>query len=108
MAGRRLGVPEPPFSRVRPDRPIPQAVGGGSPERNVSMNIVRALELARERGAQIFGVVGKADGATAQWGDVVVVVEAPAELRTPLVEGLQAVVWHGLVSHPALAQCVGK
>jgi D-sedoheptulose 7-phosphate isomerase len=84
------------------------SVGGGSPEHNVSMNLVRALEYGRERGASIFGVVGKADGATARWGDVVVVVEAPPEMRTPLVEGLQAVVWHGLVSHPVLATCAGK
>src|SRR5205807_7412412 len=79
-----------------------------SPEHNVSMNLVRALEYGRERGASIFGVVGKRDGATARWGDVVVVIEAPSEVRTPLVEGLQAVVWHGLVSHPVLASCAGK
>lgn len=84
------------------------SVGGGSPEHNISMNLVGALELARERGSPIFGVVGKADGATARLGDVVVVIEAPPVLRTPLVEGLQAVVWHGLVSHPALAAGVGK
>ncbi len=84
------------------------SVGGGSAEHNVSMNLVRALELGRERGCSIFGVVGKADGATAKLGDVVVVIDAAPAMRTPLVEGLQAVVWHGLVSHPSLAQRDGK
>lgn len=84
------------------------SVGGGSRRHNVSMNLVRALEFGRERGCSIFGVVGKSDGATAELGDVVIVIETPPEMRTPLVEGLQAVVWHGLVSHPALATCDGK
>ena len=84
------------------------SVGGGSRQHNVSMNLVRALEFGRERGCSIFGVVGKADGTAAQLADVVVVIEAPPAMRTPLVEGLQAVVWHGLVSHPALAERDGK
>ena len=96
-------------SRLRPeDGLFVFSVGGGSREHNVSMNLVRALEFGRERGCSILGVVGKADGATALLGDVVVVVEAPPEMRTPLVEGLQAVVWHGLVSHPSLAERDGK
>lgn len=84
------------------------SVGGGDREHNISMNLVLALELARERGAAIFGVVGRAEGATAQMADVCVVVPAPADLRTPLVESFQAVLWHGLVSHPALQAQAGK
>ena len=67
------------------------------------MNLVNALELARERGASVYGVVGAPGGALAEVADVAVVVAPPADLRTPLVESFQAVVWHALVSHPALA-----
>ena len=67
------------------------------------VNLVRAIELAREVGARVFGVVGRADGATAEAADVCIVVDAPPERRTPHVEEFQAVVWHLLVSHPALA-----
>ena len=79
------------------------SVGGGSREHGVSVNIVNALELARERGASVYGVVGAPGGALAEAADVAVLVAPPADLRTPLVESFQAVVWHALVSHPALA-----
>jgi D-sedoheptulose 7-phosphate isomerase len=79
------------------------SVGGGSREHGVSVNVVNALELARERGASVYGVVGAPGGALAEAADVAVLVAPPAELRTPLVESFQAVVWHALVSHPALA-----
>jgi D-sedoheptulose 7-phosphate isomerase len=78
------------------------SVGGGSRSRGVSINLVSAIELARDIGASIYGIVGSRDGTLAQLADVAVVVEPPAELRTPLVESFQAVVWHALVSHPAL------
>ena len=84
------------------------SVGGGSREHEVSMNLVRAVELAREVGARIYGIVGSPDGTTAQLADVCVVVDAPPERRTPHVEAFQAVVWHLLVSHPALAAQPGK
>jgi len=84
------------------------SVGGGSREQNISMNIVNAVELATEVGADVFGVVGRSDGATAQAASAVVVVPAPAERLTPHVEAFQAVVWHLLVSHPALAAQAGK
>jgi D-sedoheptulose 7-phosphate isomerase len=84
------------------------SVGGGSREHGVSMNIVRAVELGKEVGASIYGVVGKPDGTTAQLADVCVVVETPASLRTGMVEGFQAVVWHGLVFHPLLEAQPGK
>ncbi len=84
------------------------SVGGGSREHGVSMNLVVALEHAHAVGATITGVVGSANGATARLGDPVVVVDAPPALKTPLVESLQAVVWHALVSHPGLASQLGK
>jgi D-sedoheptulose 7-phosphate isomerase len=84
------------------------SVGGGSREHNVSMNIVQAVELAKEAGASVFGIVGKPDGTTAQRADACIVVEAPAERRTPHVESFQAVLWHLLVSHPALAAATAK
>jgi D-sedoheptulose 7-phosphate isomerase len=79
------------------------SVGGGSREHNVSVNLVNALELARSVGASIYGVVGSPGGTLAELADVAVLVDPPADLRTPLVESFQAVVWHGLVSHPELA-----
>ncbi len=84
------------------------SVGGGSREKNISMNIVNAVVLAVEVGAGVFGVVGKSDGETARSATAVVVVPAPAERLTPHVEAFQAVVWHLLVSHPALAAQAGK
>jgi D-sedoheptulose 7-phosphate isomerase len=84
------------------------SVGGGSRAHNVSVNLVRAIELAQEVGARVFGVVGRADGATAEAADACIVVEAPPERRTPHVEELQAIVWHLLVSHPALVTAPGK
>jgi D-sedoheptulose 7-phosphate isomerase len=84
------------------------SVGGGSRVHNVSVNLVRAIELAREVGAGVFGVVGRADGAAAELADVCIVVDAPSERRTPHVEEFQAIVWHLLVSHPALVTASGK
>jgi D-sedoheptulose 7-phosphate isomerase len=84
------------------------SVGGGSRAKNISMNIVNAVVLAVEVGAGVFGVVGKSDGETARSATAVVVVPAPAERLTPHVEAFQAVVWHLLVSHPALAAQAGK
>ena len=79
------------------------SVGGGSREHNVSTNVVEAMEAAREVGASIYGVVGAPGGMLAELADLAILIEPPAALRTPLVESLQAVVWHGLVSHPELA-----
>jgi D-sedoheptulose 7-phosphate isomerase len=84
------------------------SVGGGSREHAVSMNLVGAVELAKEAGAAVYGIVGKPDGATAKLADACVVVGAPPERVTPHVEGMQAIVWHLLVSHPALAAKPGK
>jgi D-sedoheptulose 7-phosphate isomerase len=79
------------------------SVGGGDAERNVSVNLVRAVDLARQRGAKVFGIVGRASGHTARYGDVVILIPPVDPQRvTPLSEGMQAVVWHCLVSHPVL------
>lgn len=79
------------------------SVGGGSVEKNVSVNLVRAIDEARERGAKVFGIVGKDGGYTKQVADECVVIPIVSTDRiTPHTEGLAAVVWHLLVSHPAL------
>ncbi len=79
------------------------SVGGGDLERNISPNIVKAIDLAKSKKAKVFGIVGKDTGYTAKQGDVVVVVpQVQPEWVTPLSEAFQAVVWHSLVSHPSL------
>jgi D-sedoheptulose 7-phosphate isomerase len=86
-----------------PDALLVLSVGGGSREQNVSTNLVAAMEAARDLGASIYGVAGAPGGALAELADVAILIDPPSKLRTPLVESLQAVVWHGLVSHPDLA-----
>ena len=83
------------------------SVGGGSREFNVSVNLVNAIEQAHAAGASIFGVVGAPGGTLARLADVAILVDAPPDLRTPLVESFQAVIWHALVSHPDLAVSQG-
>jgi D-sedoheptulose 7-phosphate isomerase len=79
------------------------SVGGGNLEKNISPNLVRALQLAREVGAAIVGVVGRDGGYTATVADACVIVPTVnPETVTPHSEAFQAVVWHLLVSHPAL------
>jgi D-sedoheptulose 7-phosphate isomerase len=84
------------------------SVGGGSKEHNVSLNVVRALDLAHEVGAPVFAVVGRADGAAAEIAEVCIVLDPPPARRTPHVEEFQTIVWHLLVSHPALARQAGR
>jgi D-sedoheptulose 7-phosphate isomerase len=84
------------------------SVGGGSREHGISLNLVRAVELARDVGAAVYGIVGRADGTTAQLADACVVVPAPPERLTPHAEGWQAVIWHLLVSHPVLEAQTAK
>ena len=80
------------------------SVGGGNSERQVSVNLVRALELCVDRRASIFGIVGRDGGFTATVADACIVVPPTYPDRiTPHTEGLCAVLWHLLVSHPALA-----
>ena len=79
------------------------SVGGGSLEPSISPNLVRALQLAREVGAKIIGIVGRDGGYTAQVADACVIVPTVnAASVTPHTEAFQAVIWHLLVSHPKL------
>lgn len=79
------------------------SVGGGNKEKNVSVNLLHALDDAKSVGAKIFGVVGRDGGHTAKVGDTVVIVPTiDPDLVTPHTEAFQAVVWHCLVSHPDL------
>jgi D-sedoheptulose 7-phosphate isomerase len=85
------------------------SVGGGNLEKNVSPNIVAGLKEAKERGLKVFGVVGRDGGYTKKVGDCVIVVPTVDASRvTPHTEAFQAVVWHCLVSHPALQQVATK
>lgn len=79
------------------------SVGGGNLEKNVSPNLVTALQLAKEVGAKIIGVLGRDGGYTAQVADACAIVPTlNPDTVTPHAEAFQAVVWHLLVSHPKL------
>jgi len=79
------------------------SVGGGDSDRGVSANLVAAIDLARGAGATVFGIVGRDGGYTARSAEACVVIPALVSDRiTPHTEGLCAVVWHLLVSHPLL------
>lgn len=81
------------------------SVGGGNREKNISANIVKALEFAKEVGARVVGVVGRDGGYTKQVADAAVVIPTiSADTVTPHTEAFQAVVWHLIVSHPDLKQ----
>jgi D-sedoheptulose 7-phosphate isomerase len=85
------------------------SVGGGDAERGVSANLVRAVDAARNAGAKTFGVVGRDGGHVGRAADVCVVVPTVSEDRvTAHTEGMCAVVWHLLVSHPALLAATPK
>jgi D-sedoheptulose 7-phosphate isomerase len=79
------------------------SVGGGDLEKNVSPNLVAALQLAKQRGSAVLGIVGRDGGYTARVADVAIVIPTvnPANV-TPHSEAFQAVVWHLWVSHPTL------
>lgn len=97
-------------SRLRPeDAVFVFSVGGGSIEKNISANVVNALQLARCIGAAIVGIVGRDGGFTATVADACVIVPTIAsDVVTPHTEGFQAVIWHLLVSHPLLKMAAGK
>lgn len=85
------------------------SVGGGDKEKNVSVNLVRAIDEAKSRGMKVFGIVGRDTGHAAKNGDAVVVVPiVNADRVTPHSEAFQAVVWHCLVSHPKLQRKATK
>jgi D-sedoheptulose 7-phosphate isomerase len=93
-------------SRLREgDAVLVFSVGGGNREKNVSVNLVKSLELAKEVKAKVFGIVGRDGGFTKQVADACVVIPTVhADRVTPHTEGFAAVIWHLLVSHPALAK----
>jgi len=85
------------------------SVGGGDLERNVSPNLVKALQYAKRIGASILGIVGRDGGYTAQTADACVIVPTVNVTHTtPHAEAFQAVVWHLLVSHPSVKQAETK
>jgi D-sedoheptulose 7-phosphate isomerase len=85
------------------------SVGGGSKEKNISANLVLALEHAKAVGAKVFGIVGKDGGHTARVADACVIIPTVSpDHITPHTEGMCAVVWHLLVTHPALKRAPTK
>jgi D-sedoheptulose 7-phosphate isomerase len=85
------------------------SVGGGNREKNVSPNLVAAVDFARSVGAKILGIVGRDGGHTAKLADACVIVPTVNPVNTtPHAEAFQAVVWHLLVSHPDLKQVQTK
>jgi len=97
-------------SRLRKeDALLVLSVGGGNLEKNVSPNLVAALEYAHSIGAGIIGIVGRDGGFTAKVADACVIIPTvnPTHV-TPHAEAFQAVVWHLLVSHPDLKQVQTK
>lgn len=79
------------------------SVGGGNKEKNISANLVFALEYAKTLGAKIIGIVGRDGGYTAKVADAAVIIPTVNnQVITPFVESFQAVIWHLLVSHPAI------
>jgi D-sedoheptulose 7-phosphate isomerase len=79
------------------------SVGGGNMEKNISSNLVKALQLAKDKGSGIIGIVGRDGGYTAKVADAAIIIPVvnPDNI-TPHTEAFQAVVWHLLVSHPLL------
>jgi len=85
------------------------SVGGGSIDPPVSVNLVESMQLAKEVGASVVGVAGRDGGALAKLADACVVLPTvDAGLVTPQTEGLQALMWHLIVSHPMLAASIAK
>ncbi len=89
-------------SRLRAgDTVLVFSVGGGNLERNISPNLVTALQYAKQAGAKVIGIVGRDGGYTATVADALILVPTVnAAHITPHTEAFQAVVWHLLVSHP--------
>lgn len=79
------------------------SVGGGDKEKNVSVNLIKAIEYVKEKEGTVLGIVGKPDGYTAKNADAVVIVPSPNPDRiTPHSESFQSVIWHCIVSHPLI------
>lgn len=85
------------------------SVGGGSVQPPVSVNLVESMQLAKQVGASLVGIAGRDGGALKQLADACIVLPTvDPKLVTPQTEGLQALMWHLLVSHPALAASIAK
>lgn len=85
------------------------SVGGGNRERNISPNLVAAIDEAKRRSMDVLGIVGRDGGYTKQRGDIVLVVPTVNSGNiTPHTEAFQAVVWHAIVCDPRLMQCGNK
>ena len=85
------------------DALLVMSVGGGSRERNISLNLVAAIDEAKTRGMDVLGIVGRDGGYTKQRGDLVVVIPTVnPQSVTPHTEAFQAVVWHAIVCDPRL------
>ena len=79
------------------------SVGGGSKKRNVSTNLISAIDYAKKNKVRIFGIIGRAEGYAKKLGDnVIVIPKVDNKMITPHTEAFQSVVWHCLVSHPWL------
>ena len=85
------------------------SVGGGNKELNVSTELVNAIDVAKSQGARILGIVGRDGGyAVKSSEDVILISTVLPSLETPLVEGFQGIIWHGIVFHPDLKQHESK
>ena len=85
------------------------SVGGGSVEPPVSVNLVNAIRLAKSVGASVVGIVGRNGGALREMADASVLIPTVSPVFiTPQAEGLQALIWHLIVSHPTLAASTAK
>ena len=93
-------------SRLKPeDAVMVFSVGGGNMEKNVSPNIVKALQYAKEVGARVLGVVSRDGGYTRQVADACVLVPVISDdTITPLAESFQGIIWHGIINYPALRE----
>ena len=85
------------------------SVGGGNSEKNVSANLVHALDYAKKQKTKVVGVVGRDGGYTAKVADACCIIPVVNPINTtPHTEAFHAVVWHALVSHPKLKICETK
>lgn len=85
------------------------SVGGGNVEKNVSVNLIDAMKMAKEIGAKSYAIVGKNDGYAYKHADIAILIPvAEGKWVTPISEAFQAVIWHCLVSHPLLQKSATK
>jgi len=81
------------------------SVGGGNKKKNISTNLIKAIDYSKRKKIKVFGVIGKNDGYAKKKGDnVIVIPEIDKKMVTPFSEAFQAVVWHCLISHPFLQE----